>query len=207
MALGQWLARLADTRGADLLILLWIAVPLLYFGLFVRPGQDRYVFLALPPLFLVAGRMLAWLAAGLAQYARVPVAAVALAVMIASAYPLLATTDRAIRDRRQSFAPLRDAAEWLTPRLTPNSRVLSKSVAQLTYYTSHAITDLPETPADFDALRAIGRADFVVLTRYEAHPAWITARSFESNGLREVAVFPDIGEPDVYVLAPARSRR
>jgi hypothetical protein len=84
--------------------------------------------------------------------------------------------------------------------------VLSKSVAQLTYYTAHAIADLPDTLADFDALHATAQVDFVVITRYEAHPSWITTRSFEVNGLREVAVFPDIGIPLVYVLASTRSR-
>jgi hypothetical protein len=208
VTLGRRLARLADTRSADLLVLLWIAVPVVYFGLFVRPGQDRdrYVLLALPPLFLATGRLLAWLAEGLAKLTRAPVGVAVVAAMVVSAGPLLATTDRNIRGRRQSFAPLRDAAVWLTPRLSTHSVVLSKSVAQLTYYTSHAIIDLPETPAEFDALRAAGRVDFVVITQYEAHPAWIATPSFEVNGLREVAVFPDIGAPVVYVLTGAPSR-
>ena len=201
--------RRADTSRADLLILLWIAVPAVYFGLLVRPGidRDRYILLALPPLFLATGRVLAWLVESLARYTRASVAAPVIVVMIASAGSLLALTDRAIRSRRQSFIELRDAARWVTPRLTANSMVLSKSVPQLTYYTSHAVTRLPDTLADFDALRTAGRVDFVIITQYEAHPAWITGRSFELNGLREVAVFPDIGAPLVYVLTGARSRQ
>ena len=206
VALGRRFRGRADTTRVDLSILIWMAVPVAYFGLFVRPLQDRHMLLALPPLFLATGRLLAWLAEDRAKLVRGPVGVLAVAGLIVSAGPLLAMTDRTIRGKLQSFAPLREAAVWLTPRLSANSVVLSESVAQLTYYTSRAINLLPETPAEFDALRATGRVDFVVLTRYEAHPAWITTGSFEPNGLREVAVFPDIGEPLVYVLTGAPSR-
>jgi 4-amino-4-deoxy-L-arabinose transferase-like glycosyltransferase len=193
--------------GGDLLLLMWIATPLLYFGASVRPLRDRYLILVLPPLLLIAGRLLViateWLGRFGRWQPRVPVAA----LVVAAGLSLLLDTNRIVDSKRRSYLGLQEASSWLVPRLPPDAVVVSRSVSQLTYYTSRAISDIPTTRVDFERFNRSTPVDYLVLTEFEPQPPWLDGGALISMGFREVAAFPYAAEPDVLVFAPVTKDR
>jgi 4-amino-4-deoxy-L-arabinose transferase-like glycosyltransferase len=180
-----------DPRGG-LLILLWIAVPLLYFGLFIRSGNDtdRYLLLALPPALLAAGFCAARLSTLASNLHSTAPAAVMLAVVALGTARFLPNADRLIRLKVTSFDGLRDAGLWIKERSDPDEIVLSRSVAQLTYYTERRNELIPDTRPAFDAIMSTRKPRYVVVSVYEPHPDWMDGVTAGSLGLRMVEEFP-----------------
>jgi hypothetical protein len=180
----------ASPAKPGLLLALWAGIPTAYFGLFVRPVQDRYLITAIPALFILTGHAIIagghLLARGRPKVGR----AVSLAAAVAAAVFLLRDADTSIRSKVDSYSGLREAGRWLKENSEADARVMSLSVAQLTYYSERAGVPLapgPEAAALF--LREKGER-YLVLSRYEGNPPWL--QQLRSSGLHllPLANFP-----------------
>ena len=188
----------------EVLVILWLMVPMLYFGLMVRWGgaSDRYLILSLPPAFLAAGYCTVRVGRLAARVHEGAVAVVMLLVVGLGTMRFLPDADNGIRSRATSYDGLREAGLWIRERTGPEDTVLSRSVAQLTYYSERRGESIPDERPAFDAMMAAHKPRYVVVSRYEVHPKWIQGTNFESLGLRAIEEFPE-GLPLVLVLEPA----
>ncbi len=196
------------TDGAPkggVLVLLWMTLPFLYFCLFVRPVLDRYLVLALPPAFLALGYGTMRVAALARRIHPLAAVAVMLAVLVLGTLRFVPLADRNIRARMTSYAGLQDAGLWIKARSGPEDILLSRSVAQLTYYTERRGQTIPEDRTEFDTMMATRKPRYVVISRYEPHPQWLLNTRPESLGLRAIAGFPK-GRVEALVLAPIDAR-
>jgi hypothetical protein len=114
-------------RG-EVLVLIWMIVPLLYFGLFVRSGtaHDRYLLLALPPAFLAVGCCTMWMGTLVDRVQGGAAAAIMLAVVALGTTRFLPDADNRIRSKARSYDGLRDAGLWIRERTGPEDLVLSR---------------------------------------------------------------------------------
>ncbi len=158
-------------RHARLLLLLWIALPLAYFGLFVRPILDRYLIVALPALLLLLAEAACWIGEALARFVRPARLVVPAAVGLFGAYFLGADALAVVRAKRDSYGGLQLAGRWIALHAPPGLPVASASVAQLTYYTARRGLPLPTDIARLESWLLTERP-ILVFSTYEPHPAW-----------------------------------
>lgn len=172
------------------LIALWVGIVSAYFCLTVRPLFDRYFFLMLPPLFMLVGVALVTVATLLGwRRPRVQLALLVASGIVASLM-LWRDADRQIRQGRTSYAVLRDVGEWLQATTGSDARVMSQSVAQITYYSDRAGVPLAESPEAARAFLRGSDAHYLVISNCEVAPPWLA--TLESDGaLRTVAPFSD----------------
>jgi 4-amino-4-deoxy-L-arabinose transferase-like glycosyltransferase len=186
------------------LVVLWLMVPMLYFGLMVpwNVSSDRYLILALPSAFLAIGYCTVRLGS-LAAWGHAGVTAVVMLVVVGlGTLRFLPDADNRIRSRVTSYDGLRDAGLWIKERTGPEDIVLSRSVAQLTYYSTRRGESIPDERPAFDAMMKTLTPRYVVISGYEEHPTWILDTSAESLGLRTIEGFPE-GRPVAVILEPA----
>jgi len=193
-----WFRGGARGDGAAL-VLLWMILPLLYFCLFVRPAVDRYIILALPPAFLAIGYCTVRIGELAGRVHGSASVVVMLAVMGWATVQFLPFADRIIRGKVTSYDGLRDAGRWIKENSGPEDVVLSRSVAQLTYYSERRGETIPEDRTEFDAMMAARKPRYVVLSRYEPHPQWTRNVRADALGLRVIAGFPK-GRVEAVVL-------
>jgi 4-amino-4-deoxy-L-arabinose transferase-like glycosyltransferase len=198
--------------AAGLLLFLWMATPVLYFSFFLRPLDDRFTILALPPALIVTGEATVWLAGLIARGRPRLAAAVALLAGAAAALFLLGPADRLIRYKVGTYGSTRDAGLWIKAHSKPGARIMTSAAPQITYYAERATAPIPADPVAFaSALRAEERPQYVVLSRHEGIADWLTFRAtLKAVGLRLAASFPEGSQaPEVFVLAvpqgPARA--
>jgi hypothetical protein len=186
-----------------LFVFLWLIGTLAFFGTIVVAFQDRYMILTLPAIFWTIGLATAELAAGARRIHHLAPWAIVGAILVAGGIQFLPDGDMAFRSGVQSQSALRDAAAWIKDRTSAPDTLMSLSVPQLTYYTERATYRLPTQRDDYEIALKRHQTRFVVLTKFERHPAWIKGVSAESVGLRLVAAFPP-QSPQVLVLEPLR---
>jgi 4-amino-4-deoxy-L-arabinose transferase-like glycosyltransferase len=193
--------------SAGLLLVVWIATPVLYFSFFLRPLDDRFTILSVPPALIAIGEATAWLAGLVTRRHRVLAPALALAAGAAGALHLVRHTDRLIRNKLPSYGEVRAAGLWLRERAGPGAVVMTRSEPQITYYAGRRTTPLPDDPLRFLARLRAGDVEYVVLVAHEGVPAWLQPPASRGLGLRGLAAFPR-GRPLVAVLGvPERLRR
>jgi hypothetical protein len=184
------------------LIGLWIAIVTAYFCLTVRPLFDRYMFLALPPLFMLIGEALVTISAMLGgRRQRVRLALLVVSGLVAS-LALWRDADRGIRHSRASYAVLRDVGEWLKDTTGRDALVMSQSVAQITYYSDRAGVPLAESPEATRAFLRESEDHYLVISSYEKKPPWLVAL-VNDRELRAVGSFSQESAEGVILRAAA----
>jgi hypothetical protein len=97
--------------------------------------------------------------------------------------------DRAIRGRMSSYAVLQEVGEWLKETTAPDARIMSQSVAQLTYYSERAGVQLaPSREAALSFLQA-SKMHYLVLSDYELKPDWLLRFAPRGAGFQVLTVF------------------
>jgi hypothetical protein len=191
--------------GNKFLVFLWLIGMIVFFGAIVTGFHARYLIVALPAVFLTIGLAAAELAARARRIHRLAPRLIVGIVLIGGGVQFLPETDKIFRLRVRSQEELRDAAEWIKDRTSPQDTLMSMSMPQLTYYTERATFRLPKQRDEYELALRRQKPRFVVIARYERHPQWITAVHARSVGLRLVGTFPQ-RSPMVYVLEPLESQ-
>jgi len=179
---------LVVTLRRALLVTVWALTPLLYFGLFLRPLEDRFIILALPPCFIAAAAGLVWVAGRVTTGGRQT--ALVVAVALVGAWPLASYSDQLIRVKLDTYSGLKDAGAWIRQNSTPETKVMTPSSPQLTYYSERATVTIPKDPKEFTRRLEAGETRYVVLSQYEGNPKWMQKTSPSSLGLQGVVGFP-----------------
>lgn len=186
--------------AAGLLLSLWMATPVLYFSFLLRPLDDRFCILAVPPALMAIGDGVVWLS-GLVLGQRPPWhAGVALGVGLAAALFMLRLTDAQVMNRRTSYGELRDAGLALKGSTEPAAVVMTQSKAQITYYSERPTVGIPRDPVAFLRQIAEKKPELMLISRLEEHPAWLTQQMLRGLGFRPVAKYPPGAERSVVVV-------
>lgn len=203
--IGTWSSRDRKLRNSHLLLLLLVAGPLLLQGIWITHLEDRYLFGAMAPGLLLAGS--AWW--HLVRYspkefreASVGLACGALLMSCGMAYQ---HSHRVIVGKLQSYEGLRVAGEWMKQQGGEGGPVLSRSIAQLTYYSELPGEELPDSAEEFTRKMVDGEARFGVLSIYEQNPEWVGQYRHTDTGLARDLVWPE-GSPQVAVLQRPRAK-
>lgn len=201
---ATWKSRDPKLRRSHLLLLLLVAGPLLLQGIWITHLEDRYLFGALAPGLILAGsawwhfvrysplgvREASWGLAGVALL---------LACGMASLH-----SHRVIVGKLESYAGLKVAGEWMKSQGGTSGPVLSRSIAQLTYYSELPGELLPESAEEFTRKLTSGEALYGVLSAYEQNPDWVGQFRHGNNGLTRSFAWPD-NTPHVAVLKRVES--
>lgn len=179
-------------------LLLWLIIPLIYFGFGVSHYEDRYLFMAFPAIFFIIGLSLTSLKGHFKDNKKWINIAMIIIVLIGG-FQLMSHSDQIIKSRLDSYGPVRDAGIWLNEHTLPGESIMSKSSPQLTYYSSRAVYTISSEEDEFAANLSVINPKYVVVSLFENHPPWALSLDQEKYGLEPVKSFPVGNQPSLVI--------
>lgn len=153
-------------------LLVWIVIPLMYFGFFVNHFEDRYLFMAFPPIFIVTALVLDWCYERGKKYSKIITIILILALLAYGGWKSLDRADDLIKSRITSYEGLRQAGLWVRENASPGEAVISAGMPQLTYYSEHPVYSYPLNESEMSSFRREKNATYMILSMWERSPEW-----------------------------------
>lgn len=172
--------------NSKFLILIWIMIPLLYFGFGVSHYEDRYIFMIFPAMFYIISYSIIKISEYLKKiHKKLPMIFI-IFILITGSYQLLVSSDNIIKRSISSYGPVKDAALWIKQNSKPGDIILTQSRTQNTYYSerhSYAFSDTKE-----DLIKNISELNpkYIIISIFEKHPEW----AYSQQGLSEFNYTP-----------------
>jgi len=155
-----------------------------FYIFYIRGGtEDRWVFLWLPFIFMMASLALVKIYELTGKYGKNIAIIVVLVLLALSGYFQLTHANQIINDRKDSYSPIKDAGLWIKINSDFNDKVATISIPQTTYYSEREIVSYSKVKnsSDFDLFLDENRPRFVEMSLFEPHPSTAIARGQQED--------------------------
>ncbi len=154
---------------ADLFIVLWILVNLLYFIFLERDSDDRWLYpIALPVLILILKGIL-FVYNNIKNYNKQIAIFILAVILLSGSYYQLKQADNIIKSKRDSYIQLKDVSFFIKSNTKSNDVIFSKSVPQMTYYSERGVYGIPSVKDEFIKESRNLKPRYLVLSSFEVH--------------------------------------
>lgn len=165
--------KIRESKDANkyLLLLLWIIVPLIYFGFFVNHFEDRYIFMVFPAVFIIIGWIIDYFSEYAKKYKNIFTIVVILLLAFSASQMFIHSNDL-IHGKVSSYDSLGYSGLWIKQNSNIGDSVYSSGVPQNTYYSERATYPYPDNESDF--LKQINekKPRYMILSVWEKSPDW-----------------------------------
>lgn len=120
---------------ADLFILVWIVVQVIFYVLIIRSANDRWLLMLMPPLFMLAARSLVLVESYIRFYSKQVAVLVLIILVLVGGYYQLSHANSLIDIKKTSYQEVKDAALWLKINTPKDTKVITASIVQNEYYS------------------------------------------------------------------------
>jgi 4-amino-4-deoxy-L-arabinose transferase-like glycosyltransferase len=172
------------------LTLIWILIPLIYFGFGVSHYEDRYIFMTFPALFFVIALSIDKIQSFLKKYHKYLSVLFLIFVLIFGGYQLLEHSDDIIKVKASSFGPVKEAGLWIKDRTSEGDTIMTRSHPQNTYYSERASYSISANKSEFEKQFELLKPKFVVVSVFDSPPEWTFSIDTEKYGLTPVKAIP-----------------
>ncbi len=185
---------------ADLLILLWILIPLIYFSMQMRQ-EERYIFFIFPAVFCVASKGLFYIKDFIAKKSRAIAWIILVTFVIVGMFMQVSYAQQAIQSKINSYDAVRDAAIWMKENSVSSDTILTASTVQTQYYAERKVYSFTGTPEELRPYADEVNAKYAAVSVYEKYPDWVYTYNFETNGMKVAkAYFADPQRTQVVLI-------
>lgn len=181
----------------DLFVFLWMIIPLILYTYTAISAGERggvilpaYLMAIFPAFFIIMSKAVYFIydnASKIHKSASL-VALIVIVVLFGYFQLNLATTN--FVSKIYSYREIREAGRLIQDITRPEDTVVSASVPQLTYYSEREVIGIgqDQTEAEWEAINEQRRPRYLLLTKFEPHPAWINDYP-NRKGLQPIMVF------------------
>jgi 4-amino-4-deoxy-L-arabinose transferase-like glycosyltransferase len=155
------------------LLLLWVILPLIYFGFFVNHFEDRYIFIIFPAFFMISSIALDKIYSYASHYSKIIAALIIVAVVLFGCYTMLSQSNTIIKNKLDSYKNLKEVGIWIKQNSNPSDILLSPAVPEITYYSERAVYGDEENLTSELAKIKEKNVKYLVVTNWEKAPDWI----------------------------------
>jgi 4-amino-4-deoxy-L-arabinose transferase-like glycosyltransferase len=124
-------------------ILIWIVLILGYFGFAVSHFEDRYIFGAFPAIFYIIALGINKTVEVVKKYDKYISVGVLTIVVLGGGFQLIKSSDQIIKERVDSFGPVKEAGLWIKEHTNPGDKIMVRSHPQNTYYSERESYTIP----------------------------------------------------------------
>ena len=156
---------------ADLLIILWILVYLIYFIFLERDAEDRWLMPMAFALFVILSKAIFFIKKQIKNSSAAK--AFIIVVILGLFFLQLSTADDLIVSRISSYGPVKDSALWVKERTGNNDTIMSQSFTQFAYYSERRTLGYGgDDVSYFENVLLTYKPKYAVASIFEAHPEW-----------------------------------
>lgn len=127
----------------DLLLFLWIIIPIIILSYIAintgGHGEDRYIMLIFPAVFLVASKFIIKISEYINKISnnKIAIAFIILIIVIVG-FQQIKAADSLIKSKLASYEPVKASGLWIKQNSLSNDVIISNSIPQNTYYSERA---------------------------------------------------------------------
>ena len=131
-----------EDLGKDLLLILWILIPIIILSYTAFKtsghGEDRYLMLIFPAVFLVSSRIIVKISDYIKKFNSIIAVAFIILVILIAGFQQIKFADSLIKNKATSYDIIKAAGLWVKQNSQPGDVVISNSIPQNTYYSEKA---------------------------------------------------------------------
>lgn len=160
----------------SLFMLLIIIFTLAFFIYFLRAAENRWLIMMSIGIFALSAKGISSGYDFIRKNAGKSVAIILLILVLASgAYFQLKHADGIIKDKIDSYGPIKDAGIWMKQNSNPEDKIFSISLTQTAFYSERETVIYSEINStdEFDAFIEKEKPKFVEISIFEPHPDWV----------------------------------
>jgi 4-amino-4-deoxy-L-arabinose transferase-like glycosyltransferase len=154
------------------LLLIWILIPLLFFGLYINHFEDRYIFMIFPAVSIISSFIIVEIFKFIRKYNVAFAVLIIALLLIFAAYTDLQRSDILIKSKLTSYEDFKDAGIYIKENSNLNDSVFSGGVPQITYYSERNTYPFPERFEDFASNISKLNVKYLVVSVLESTPNW-----------------------------------
>jgi len=186
-------------QGKIFFVLLWVILPLIYFGFFVNHFEDRYIFMIFPTFFLVLALSIEKIHLFLSRYNKSIAISLVVVILAFGGFQMLKQSDSIIKTKISSYLPVKQAGIWILENTKPGDKIMSMSRPQNTYYSERETYTIPSNEADFMANFTLLKPKFIIISTWENYPKYAYSLDLAKYNLTPVKAYPNEVNPSLII--------
>jgi uncharacterized membrane protein YukC len=111
------------------------------------------------------------------------------------AYFQIKSSESLIKLKQSSYLEVEQAGQWIKQNSDTGALIATKSRPQIAYYSERKVIGIPDNQSDFEQELLKDKPDFLVLSIFENHPAWIYNYPAEKNLTALKAIYNSQNQP------------
>lgn len=145
-----------------------------FYIFYIKETDDRWVFLWLPFIFFLIGNSLIFVYKFIKKYNKSIAILITVGLLIFGLYSQLNHANVIIKNKKDSYMPVKQAALWLKDNSNKEDTILSISQPQTVYYSERLVYNFRNfNKSEFDKIIREEKPTFLIVSIFENHPDWI----------------------------------
>lgn len=166
---------------SKLLLVLWIIIPILVFGLLINHFEDRYIAMIFPAVFYIISYGLVEIASIIDKNRKLIFVLIIIIFLLVGIYPMFNYTKLIINQKINSYIGVKEAGIWLKENSKKSDVIFGSSIPQLTFYSERVTYGYPDNESDFNKKIEELKPRYMVLTIWEKSPLWVYSWPEKNN--------------------------
>jgi len=184
----------------DLLVFLWILIPLIYFILLERDAEDRWLLLLTLPLLILVGKGLYAIYEFIKKYEKTVAVSVFILLILIGGYFQLARANETITSKIDSYKEVKEASLWIKENSSPEDIIFSKSSTQMTYYARRQVLGFGGNETQFKEEVLKYKPKYIVFSIFEPHGVTLEYPDKFNDSLEPVQAYTSPSDNTKYTL-------
>ncbi len=154
-------------------LILWILIPMIYFGFFVNHFEDRYIFMIFPSVFLIIAFSLDLIMKNLKKHNKALSLIFIILILCIGFYHMFTYSNFIIKAKLNTYNDLKNVGIWIKDHSNPNDIILAAGIPQITYYSERATYSHAKTLEQELQKIKNKKIKYLVVSNWERSPDWI----------------------------------
>ena len=155
----------------DLYLLLTFLIPLILISILIGHNENRYIMTIFPTVFVISSSFIIYIYDYIKKNSKLFAIILLVLLLGFTTFYQFQSTDSLIKDKEDSYLPVKVAGIWLKENTNTLDLIATKSRPQINYYSERQTIWLPETELEFESLLS-PNVKFYMLSTFENHPEW-----------------------------------
>jgi hypothetical protein len=170
-----------DRRAAfnpEIFSIISLVIVSAFYIFYIRGTEDRWVFLWLPFIFFFVSNSIDKISELVEGYAKGLGIIILVGLLLIVVYSQYTHGNELILNKKDSYAPIKQAALWMKDNSNKTDLIVSASITQTTYYSERNVSTFSsaaKTPEEYNQFIYQNEPRFIEVSAFEGQPEWLNS--------------------------------
>ena len=187
-------------ESLKIILTLFLVLGIIFFVFIQRYQEPRLVLPISLTLFIISAEGIVWVYEKIKTKQKIIAFIFIILTIFIGSFVQVSQANELIQEKKDSYSQVRDAGEWLKSNTPIDSKILSISFTQTSFYSERKVISFSRmNRSQFDELLIREEPDYLMLSIFEYHDAWMYLYPQEQN-LTAVKTYVDSNNQLVLII-------